>query len=313
MPRWPMWTWAMLAISLVLAPNALAQLPEPGAPAPPVTFEDRTIASPVAPGNGAALVQLTTEIGCSADELLLASTTARFEAGPVPGWARLSFSPEQHVLDPGPCSQDDATREVTTMLAVSVEQAAPAFQQADLPVHLFLAKDYPQDHLDTTYGPYVANVTLEPGYLAELDVLVESEVVTVPAGSEARYTLTVLNQANGESQATLEPASTNLDGVEVRIEPSQLVLHPGSQGTVVVVVEDAREQGTGASVASEVLVTLSSLDARGESTGSELVELRTQLDGPQPSTQARTPGPSVLAVLVGVSLTSLFLSRLRSR
>lgn len=309
MSRWPMWTWTTLAISLLLAPNAIAQLPQPGAPAPTVTFEDRTIATPVTPGNGAALVQLTAEIGCSADELLLASTTARFEAGRVPGWARLSFSPEEHVLDPGPCSQPDAVREVTTMLAVNVEQAAPAFQQADLPVHLFLAKDYPQDHLDTTYGPYVANVTLEPGYLAELDVLVEPEVVTVPAGSEARYTLTVLNQANGESQATLAPASTNLDGVEVRIEPSQLVLDPGSQGTVLVVVQDARERGTGASVASEVLVTLSSMDARGESTDTALVELRTQLDGPEPATQARTPGPGALAVLAGVVLAGVALAR----
>lgn len=218
---------------LLAAPVALAQ--EPGNPLedpPPVQFEDQTIPGTIVPLDTPGQAAIPIGVGCDGLETPDTTTTATVTVATPPASATTTVSPAatSWVSEVGDCPSEDIVHEGETVLNVRFDETAPAFEPVTVNLEMMVEKTPPTNESPREHGPFEATVTATPGYLERYEVEIDEPIQEGVADETMTFTGSIENQANGETRFDVSIGQAP-EGLEVDIEPAEIVLAPFEPGT----------------------------------------------------------------------------------
>ncbi len=301
----------MITVLLFAAGIAAAQ--DPGNPLedpPPVVFEDQTIQEPIVPLEDRDQAILSMGVGCDALETPETTTTATLSISNAPASASTTLSPASTswVSELGDCPSEDIVHEGEALLDVGFDETATAYETVTLQLEMMVEKLPPTNDTPREYGPFIANVTVTPGYLEQHEVTIDDSTQQGIAGQTLTYQASLENLANGETRFDVSVQAD--EALSVEVDPSEIVLAPHEPGSFTVDVThgapDALEEPAAYDVDLEI--TPASTHEKGGDGDPTSLTVVAELE-PVDEGVLGAPGPAVLALVSTLGLAAVARSR----
>lgn len=305
------WLAAVLA-TLLLAPSLAAQTPDI---APPAEVDDSDIPGLVDPLGEPGQATLTVSVGCEAQEAPTTDTLVELRPASTPGWMNVIVSPSTLAwkTGPGDCPSTGMPFTADTTVSVSTTQDAPAYEETGFPIEATVVKKPPDGTEERSYGPYIGNVSLTPGYFHSHNVRVPEKVKQARPGQTLTYEADVESFANHDTAYRLQVLEEHEDH-EIRHEPEQLVLAPNETGTFTIEVASLEGAASSSTVSVEMRVQGDSTHPLGGETGTSQVSVLAKFTPPveDPRDALPVPGPGPLLAAAVVALAALVRRRVEA-
>lgn len=305
---------ARLLTLVMLAAIGLAGTASAAPPADPVArFQPGAYDSLLFPETEQRTIEMTLQFSCSVAELgTIKSLTGTFRTASVPATATAVISPAQvtqAAVDGGQCTDESIRHNMTTRLTVVATRGSLAYVPLRFEVQANLTIEPPAGD-PKRYGPYSANVTILPEYLALANHAPATYHVPVNGG-RAVLRLQTTSFSNGESVVTFGATPRPADRLRVvtpveQHVPSPIVDKPHStvESIFQMYPSPAAEHGFLNVVIS---ATVRSVDPRSNSTDEQSITISVD----NRSVFANTPSPGVPAMAVVAGLVLALLGRRR--
>lgn len=296
------WPAALLA-ALLFVPSLAAQSPDTAAPA---EIEDVSIPDLVVPLDEPGETTLAVSVGCETQEAPETDTLVELQPTSVPEWLTVIVSPSSlsWKTAPGECPSTSMPFTAETTVSVSTTQDAPAYEETSFPLEATVVKRPPGETEERTYGPYVGNVTLTPGYFHSHNVRVPEKVKQARPGETLTFEATVESFANHETGYRLSLVR-EVGNHAVHTQPDRLVLEPNGTGTFTIEVVNQQDAASSAIATVQLRLEGTSTHALGGENGtsqvSVLAKFTPPVEDPRDAVPVSGPGPLLAASLAALA------------